>query len=94
MRWARCELDELYVAGTLGGGRLTRGSRIDLDAEVAPKVTYAQALGDYVQHFTLETPVAAPLEGLPADDEAVSEDTAPATEKPSRRRARRNNEDA
>jgi hypothetical protein len=73
-RWAICHLQQLYIAGTKAGGNLTHGSRVDLDAEVSPGVTYAQALGGdegpYLKHFTLEgaVPVRAPEPaGKPAD---------------------------
>lgn len=56
MRVAICQLDEVYVAGSHGGGRLVRGSRVDLDAPVSPGVTYAQALGALVDHFVVEAP--------------------------------------
>lgn len=70
MRWALCQLDEIHVAGTTGGGRLTRGARVDLDALVSPGLTYAQALGDFVQSFTLEVPPKGKLKGLPVDEDA------------------------
>ena len=85
MRWAICQLDDLYIAGTKGGGRLTRGARIDLDAEVSPGETYEQALGDFAQHFTLESPPPAPIAGLPADVDAP--------EKPASRRSARPDKD-
>ena len=67
-RWTICQLDELHVAGTTGGGRLTRGARVDLDAEVSPGLTYAQALGDFVQSFTLATPPPVATNATPATD--------------------------
>lgn len=70
MRWAICQLDDVYVAGTRGGGRLTRGARVDLDAEVSPGETYEQALGEFIQYFRLESPPPPPLTGLPEDADA------------------------
>lgn len=72
-RWATCQLDELYVSGSLRGGRLTRGARVDLESLVSPGVTYADALGAFAAHFTPDdaTAPAAPMTGLPVDDESA-----------------------
>lgn len=58
-RWATCALDDLHVGGSLGGGKLARGARIDLDAVVSPGVTWAQALGKFAKYFVVDAPTSA-----------------------------------
>lgn len=67
-RWARCELDEIVVAGATGGKRMARGAEVDLDERVAPGLTLGEALGDFVRYFTPLIEPQPVWTGLPDED--------------------------
>jgi hypothetical protein len=67
-RWARCELDDVLVAGETGGRRLARGAEVDLDERVAPGLTLGEALGNLRRYFTPLTTSQPRWTGLPDED--------------------------
>lgn len=67
-RWARCELDDIMVAGETGGRRLARGAQVDLDERVAPGLTLGEALGEFRRFFPPLTTPQPRWAGLPRED--------------------------
>lgn len=51
MRNARCTLDDVTVRAGELARRFGRGAVADLDASVAPGITLAEALGEFVSFF-------------------------------------------